>query len=138
MARYVVDASVAAKWFVAEPHSEIALTLVTGPHDLVAPSFILAELGSVFLKKVSSGDMSVETAMRNFRTVEAGMELIWTMEQQDAAFVLARRYNRSFYDSLYVALAVAEGCQLVTADERLYNALAPEVAGTMLWIADLP
>ena len=27
------------------------------------------------------------------------------------------------YDSLYLALALREECQLVTADERLYNAL---------------
>jgi len=31
--------------------------------------------------------------------------------------------DRTFYDSLYVALAVATKTELVTADERLVNAL---------------
>lgn len=32
-------------------------------------------------------------------------------------------YQRTVYDCLYLALAVREGCQMVTADERLYNRL---------------
>lgn len=127
----------AAKWFVPEEHAQTALALIAGPHDLVAPAFLLTELGSIFLKKIRAGDLTVRGALEAFRITAARMELVWTMELQDAAFTIARRFNRSFYDALYVALAVAEGCQLVTADERLYNALAPEVAGTMLWIVDL-
>ncbi len=51
---------------------------------------------------------------------------------------LALDHDRSVYDALYVALAVDEGCQLVTADRRLYNALAPHLPETMLWIEDVP
>jgi predicted nucleic acid-binding protein len=32
-------------------------------------------------------------------------------------------WDRSFYDSLYVALALATKTELITADERLVNAL---------------
>lgn len=35
------------------------------------------------------------------------------------------------YDSLYIALAMHEGCRFVTADERLVNGLG----GTPLWSA---
>jgi predicted nucleic acid-binding protein len=39
------------------------------------------------------------------------------------------------YDSVYVALAVALDCPLVTADERLVNALAiGSLASHVLWI----
>ena len=31
--------------------------------------------------------------------------------------------DRSFYDSLYVALALSTGTELITADERLVSAL---------------
>jgi predicted nucleic acid-binding protein len=33
-------------------------------------------------------------------------------------------YERTVYDSIYVALAVQSGRELVTADEKLANALA--------------
>jgi predicted nucleic acid-binding protein len=37
---------------------------------------------------------------------------------------IAAAYGRTVYDALYVALAVARDCVLVTADERLVAALA--------------
>ena len=40
------------------------------------------------------------------------------------ALNIAIHNQRSFYDSLYVALAVQVHADLITADERLFNALA--------------
>jgi predicted nucleic acid-binding protein len=40
------------------------------------------------------------------------------------AFAIAASQDRSVYDSIYVALAVLSNTPLVTADERLANALA--------------
>lgn len=41
------------------------------------------------------------------------------------AFAIAAQFERSVYDSVYVALALSLQTHLVTADERLANALAP-------------
>jgi len=40
------------------------------------------------------------------------------------AFQIATDHGRTVYDSLYVALAVQAKTHLITADERLANALA--------------
>jgi predicted nucleic acid-binding protein len=40
------------------------------------------------------------------------------------AYTIATRFQCTVYDSIYVALAVVSGQPLVTADERLANALA--------------
>jgi predicted nucleic acid-binding protein len=40
------------------------------------------------------------------------------------AFAIATAFERTVYDAVYVALAVAANRPLVTADERLANALA--------------
>jgi predicted nucleic acid-binding protein len=41
-----------------------------------------------------------------------------------SAFAIAAQFKRSVYDSVYVALAMSLQTHLVTADERLANALA--------------
>jgi predicted nucleic acid-binding protein len=53
----------------------------------------------------------------------------------EAALEVALRTGRTVYDSLYLALAVALECRLVTADERLANAMAGgPLARHVVWV----
>ena len=55
----------------------------------------------------------------------------------EAALEIAVRTGRTVYDSLYVALAVQLDGRLVTADEKLYNALKDGPLGArILWVED--
>ena len=38
-------------------------------------------------------------------------------------FAIALRTARTYYDSVYLTLALEQDCPLVTADRRFYNAL---------------
>jgi predicted nucleic acid-binding protein len=50
------------------------------------------------------------------------------------AWQIARSYGRSVYDGLYVALAKIEGCDLVTGDRKLFNAVELSAAvGVLDW-----
>jgi predicted nucleic acid-binding protein len=138
LALYVVDASVAAKWYAAEELSTQAERLLDTGNELLAPLFILVELNSVFLKKTRFGQMTAQGATESLRHAVDTFEFTWSLGLLDGAFSLALQHNRSFYDSLYLALAIREGCRLVTADERLYNALRSSLPETMLWVGDLP
>jgi predicted nucleic acid-binding protein len=40
------------------------------------------------------------------------------------AFAIASAFDQTVYDGLYIALAVTSKTELITADERLANALA--------------
>ncbi len=60
MSRYVVDASVAIKWFLPETHSEAALRLQHSNHRLHAPAFVMLELGNVLTKKIRRGELTQE------------------------------------------------------------------------------
>lgn len=137
--RFVVDASVAVKWFVRENLRREALQLLLQhPGRLLAPDFLLAEVANVFLKKIRAGEVRESFARGALARIERNMVLASTQPLARPAFVLAHQYTRSVYDALYVALALQQGCQLVTADERLYNALRPALPETMLWVGDLP
>jgi hypothetical protein len=52
--KYVLDASVAVKWVIAEPDSAIALRLRdsarAGQDELIAPEFFLVECGHAFFR----------------------------------------------------------------------------------------
>jgi predicted nucleic acid-binding protein len=52
------------------------------------------------------------------------------------AWSLATRLRRTFYDSLYLALAESQACPLVTADRRLFNAVSPS-GFNLVWIQDI-
>lgn len=45
-------------------------------------------------------------------------------ELLNKALAIAGEHNRSFYDGLYLALAVTEKIEMITADERLANAVS--------------
>jgi predicted nucleic acid-binding protein len=46
--------------------------------------------------------------------------------------------DRAVYDSLYLALAVTEQCQMVTADGKFYNALkTSSYVSNLLWVENI-
>jgi len=58
---------------------------------------------------------------------------------RDGAYEMASRLRRSVYDCLYLALGHRLRCPVVTADQRLVNALAGgPVADLLLWVEDIP
>ncbi|MFW6163897.1 MAG: type II toxin-antitoxin system VapC family toxin [Planctomycetota bacterium] len=57
---------------------------------------------------------------------------------RDAAFEMAIELGRSFYDCLYLALAVRLGCPVATAARRFCEAVAGGPLGEHIaWIEDL-
>ena len=91
-----------------------------------------------FVKKVKRLEMPEEVAATDLAVIPDQLTLHASGLLLVSAFRLAIQHGRSLYDSLYVALALREQCQLVTADERLCNALRPAFGDTLLWLGDLP
>lgn len=125
MTTVVVDPSVALKWFVPEVHSEGAIALLEASTRILAPDLLYPEAGNVVWKKVQRGELTPREA----REVIAGLRQAPIVVAPsgpllEAALEIALAHRRTVYDSLYVALAVARECVFVTADERLFNALA--------------
>lgn len=139
MSLYVVDASVAAKWFLEEDFSAEAARLLHPAHYLHAPEFLYLELDHVLCKRIRRGELTAEEAeeiraMLSFFPVQSHP----TSLLQDPAFALASSIGRGIYDCLYLILARFLGIRMVTADRRLYDALAQEpLARHLYWIGDI-
>jgi predicted nucleic acid-binding protein len=137
---FVVDASVALKWFLPEVHSEAASCLLREGHRLHAPDLIWAEFGNVLWKKWRRKEIAAEAAQGILRDFLRFPLIVYAADRLlPAAWAIAEAFERTIYDSLYVALAQGTGNVLVTADSKLYN----ELNGTRLqpvlrWVEDIP
>lgn len=140
MSRFVVDASVAVKWVVPEIHADAAARLLVRNYELLVPDFFFAEIANVFWKRVHRGQdqterarMALEALVAQPLQVHASAGLIAT------AFEIALETQRAVYDCIYLALAVEHQCQMVTADEKFFNALQlSPLAASLCWVEALP
>lgn len=139
--RLVVDASVAIKWYLPEVHSEKAERLLNSAVDLCAPDLIFSEIGNILWKRVMRRDMTEEKARSIMYSLRDLPLTIWRADMlAEGALSIACSTKRSFYDSLYLTLAVTSGCRLVTADLKLLNSLknVSLFKKHLLWIEDVP
>lgn len=134
-----VDASVAIKWFIPEVHAIAATRLLHKNLQFIAPDLIFAEVGNILWKKSRSKELTLNTAsaiLNDFKRLP--LNSFESEPLLDTAWQIATAHQCTVYDSLYVALAQAEGCILVTADRALYNILSStNLAHLLLWVEDI-
>ena len=136
MKKLVVDASVAAKWFLPEEHSESALQLLQEGRELLVPDLIWAEVGNTLWKRRQKNEIPDEDARRILQELSRFNLVVHSCrELSDSAWAIANHWKRSFYDSLYLALSESESCPMVTADRRLFNALSASWPN-LHWVGD--
>ena len=98
-----------------------------------------AEVASILWKKYRLKDLSLSVAsaiLADFKKLPFNNYPIDTLV--DEAWDIATEYQRSLYDSIYLALAKIEQCLFVTADRALYNALqTTPLFKRLLWVEDI-
>lgn len=144
MTLVVVDASVGAKWFLLEDNKALgdkAARLLerydSQEIQFVVPDLFYVEIANAIWKAVRAdrisralGDQALALlTQRQFATVPSQNLLA-------GAFQIAADFQRTVYDSLYVALAMESKAHLITADERLANALAAHFP--VKWLGAIP
>lgn len=135
---FVVETSVAIKWYLPEAHQAEAQRLLDPAYDRHAPDFAHAELGSVLVKKVRRGEITADEARRYLgQLASAPLMTHGGLPLRPAAFEVALRVGCSFYDGLFLALAMQLGGRMVTADDKLYKKVQGGPFDTWaLWVAD--
>jgi len=119
----VIDASIAVKWVVDEAGTAEALSLL-GRVKLIAPDLLVAECANILWKKVRRDELSKDEALLAARLLQgADMELLPSRSLLEAAASIAIDLDHPAYDCVYIALAVANDCRFVTADQRLLRKL---------------
>lgn len=117
---WIVDASVAAKWFLPverEPEGQLARNAI-GQLAMRTSSLGFYEVGNVLTIHSSWADEKVGAALGLLLEV-CGDPIELTAEDHDATAKLARSHGLSFYDASYVAIANRVGRGVISADGDL-------------------
>lgn len=121
---FIIDASVAIKWFIEEKDSSKALLLkenhINGKTILIAPDLLIYEVVNVILASKLFKAPEIERCLKDLYE----LEIDFISPSADiilcaAEFASAKQI--SLYDAAYLAVADELGVKLITADEKLYH-----------------
>lgn len=108
--KYVVDASVAAKWLVEETGSSEARSVLSSGATLLAPELIVAEISNVAWKKLGRQEISSEHALAMIRLLPRLLDGLASLAPlAEAALTIGRDLDHPIYNAFYLALAEREG-----------------------------
>lgn len=142
-----VDASVAVKWVVAEPHTAHALQLwadcAAQHRPVVSAPHFAGEVANAVYQRVRATDPAkhldfpyADQAVARF--LAYSIDLLSPPDLHREAFAFAHMHGLpSLYDALYVVLAHALQVELCTADRRLLGVLSTR-APWVRFIGDYP
>jgi predicted nucleic acid-binding protein len=121
----VVDASVAVKWFVHQPDSAQAKAIADGDDVLLAPDFIIAEVGNALWRHVRVKEISLDDAIESVADLLPYLitEIVSSTMLSKAALHMAAALDHSVYDCLYAVLALERRATLITDDRRFAEKL---------------
>ena len=121
---FVVDASVAVKWFVPESHSATARDILSQEGALHAPDLFRAEVIGVLCRKVQIKQLTEEEGRE---ALDVFMQLpIQFHPMADLlvpAFEIALESRQYVNDCVYLMLAAQLNIKMVTADSKFYKAI---------------
>jgi len=130
---FVVDASVAVKWYVKEEMRDRALRLIedflSELVDLQAPSLLLYELGNALRHHPGSTEAECADAVKQARNLGIAIHDL-DDSLVEMASTLAFREKITFYDATYLALARNLNAVFLTADKEMLARLSEESKAT--------
>jgi predicted nucleic acid-binding protein len=118
----VIDASVLAHALIGKTLEARRMRESLLATDCHAPHLIDAEVGNVLRKRARAGDVTPDQARVALRAASNIIEFRYPHIGALAESAWALRDKLSFYDALYVALAVRLDVPLLTGDSRLSRA----------------
>ncbi len=120
----VIDASVAAKWYLPEAGSEQAVALQEGPDELFGPDLIRLEVAAAITRRVRAKEKPIPAQEATDRCAawlrmldRAVISLVPERELLDDAIALSVKLRHTLQDCMYLALALRLDAPLVTADK---------------------
>jgi predicted nucleic acid-binding protein len=128
--KYVLDSNISLKWVLTEVDSDKARLVrrefQNGIHALLAPDVFAIEVAHGLAKAERRGVVPCGDAARPLTNALSTPPRFYPyLPLLKRALDIASPARIGVYDCLHVALAEREGCELLTADDRLVRSLQP-------------
>ena len=128
--KYVLDSSVAFKWVVVEALTDKARRLRDefrqGLHEWIAPDVFPIEVAHALTRAERQGRINPPEASILLADVLLTCPRLHVyVSSLSHAVAISSQARVGVYDCLYVVLAQREGCEFLTADDRLIRVLQP-------------
>jgi len=131
---FVIDASVAVKWYVDEEDRDRALKVrsdyVDGKIDLASPALIVYEVFNALRYHPGLSPDDVARCSDSFLDMQMDLRLP-SEENNRRAADLAFKEGISGYDAHYIALAQTIETRLITSDAKLREKLSHETRSSL-------
>jgi predicted nucleic acid-binding protein len=128
--KYVLDANVAAFWVLRNPLTHKARQLRDEYQrqilSLIAPAHFPQEVANGLTKAERQKLIPIGGAEPLIRDVLTTPPVLYPIDRLFyRAVAISSQIKAAFYGCLYVALGELEGCEVVTADQKMLNNLQP-------------
>ena len=140
-----IDASFPLEFLMGDKYSAPALSRWNGwlenSEEIYSPPLFRPEVTSAIIKRVAREKLEADDGLAALGRALLWPVHIWPEDDQLAtlqlrAYELALRFKqRRAYDAQYLAAAEFIGCELWTADERLYNGVSKHLRWVR-WIGE--
>ncbi len=116
----VIDTSVVTKWLFRELDSDIAIAILENEQEYFAPDYLRIEFQSTVSKKIRTGLITIEEGQRRLDDFRKFNFYYKSFEEiEHLSFELSAHYPITFYDAMFLALAIQQNAYLITFDRRL-------------------
>lgn len=137
----VVDTSIVIKWVLYEPDSPFAQALlsewINKEMEIRAPVLLGYEITNILYQKVRKGEIThaqaykaLTRALKSDLVLDSSTGTVLNLKAMEFA---DRFHLPAAYDAYFLALAERRGCELWTADTRMWRA----VRGHLDWVHTL-
>ncbi len=129
---FIIDASVGLKWFIPEDYSELAIEILKSLEDphvkLYAPELFRIEfvnaIRKYLVRKIINKELAKEILAEIEKVPIIYESITWDRLRNSLEYALERKIT--VYDALYIILAREVNGKFITADKKLYTAVADD------------
>lgn len=126
MPTYILDTSVAVKWFHHPQELHVAQAkrvwedLSSGKINIILPDILFLELLNVFIKGKNSSSQNSYSILSELHKSPVTITEV-SLPVLEIAARLMEEYNIASYDAYFLALAQYEDCKLISDDNKAHG-----------------
>jgi len=139
MNQFVVDSSIAVKWYLNEEFTDASLKILDPRNEMHVPNIFFLEIASILCKKFRRKEISNQEFEKVWNAMNDLPFFVHSFEDLlEPAIQISTQTGTSIYDCIYLAISLIGDSVTVTADRRFFDCIRKSrYSKQIIWINDL-